>query len=94
MWLRCVTAFWIALLFSVSLPLLNGCGSSGAAATPAPADFSLTVSPATLSVAQGATGQLSVTAAAQNGLTGTVAVSGTGLPAGVTVSPSPLVLTP
>ncbi len=94
MFTRLTTAFSIFLLLCFSMPLLNGCSSSGSAAVPAPADFSLTVSPATLSVAQGATGQLSVTAAAQNGLTGTVAVSVSGLPAGVTVSPSTLSLTP
>jgi hypothetical protein len=65
-----------------------------AAAAPAP-DFSLTVAPATLSLIVGASGHVvAVTANALNGFTSRVSVSASGLPAGVTASPSTLTLTP
>jgi hypothetical protein len=62
---------------------------------PPPPDFTLTVSPATLTIMAGAAGsQVSVTAAALNSFTGTVAVAISGLPAGVTANPATLNLTP
>jgi hypothetical protein len=62
---------------------------------PAPPDFSLTLSPTSLSLTSGATGgSVSVTATAANGFTGTVALAITGLPAGVTANPATLSLTP
>jgi len=64
-------------------------------APPAPPDFALAVSPASLTIVPGATGsQVSVTAAAVNSFAGTVAVAITGLPAGVTANPATLNLTP
>ena len=64
------------------------------AASPSP-DFSLTVSPASLDLTAGASGQtVAVTANAINGFSGDVSVSLTGLPSGVTASPSTLTLTP
>jgi outer membrane protein assembly factor BamB len=63
-------------------------------AAPAP-DFTLTVSPASLTLTPGSSGQsVAVIANASNGFTGTVMVSPTGLPAGVTANPSTLSLTP
>jgi hypothetical protein len=60
-----------------------------------PPDFTLTVTPASLTLTAGALGQqISVTAAEVNGFSGTVAVTVSGLPAGVTVAPSTLTLTP
>lgn len=54
-------------------------------------DFTLQASPSTLTVTAGGAAQnVSVTATAQNGFTGTVAVAITGLPAGVTATPSSL----
>jgi PKD repeat protein len=55
---------------------------------PAP-DFSMSASPATLSLAQGANGTSSVTISPQNGFSGSVALSASGLPSGVTASFSP-----
>ncbi len=52
-------------------------------------NYSLTASPATLSVAQGASGASTFAVAPVNGFTGTVAFSATGLPSGVTASFSP-----
>ena len=64
---------------------------------PAPApDFSLSVAPTTANIVAGNTlgTMVAVTATAANGFTGKVAVALTGLPAGVTATPSTLSLTP
>jgi hypothetical protein len=61
----------------------------------APADFTLGVYPTSLTLTAGALGQgTAVTAAAVNGFGGTVGVSVSGLPPGVTVAPATLTLTP
>jgi hypothetical protein len=62
---------------------------------PAQADFSLAVTPASLSLTVGAAGQpVQLSAAAVDGFTGTVSVTLSGLPAGVTANPATLTLTP
>ncbi len=62
---------------------------------PPPPDFSLAVSPQSLSVTIGAAGQpVQLTATAVNGFTDNVNVALTGLPAGVTANPASLSLTP
>ncbi|HEY1995155.1 MAG TPA: PQQ-binding-like beta-propeller repeat protein [Edaphobacter sp.] len=83
---------------------VNFTGTSGAlshsatvAATIAapPPDYTLTVSPASLTIVGGGAGvAVSVTAGGVNSFAGTVAVALTGLPAGVTASPATLSLTP
>jgi hypothetical protein len=61
----------------------------------APPDFTLTVSPTSLTVTAGVAGsQVSVTAAAVNSFGGTVTVAITGLPTGVTANPATLSLLP
>ncbi len=66
-----------------------------AAAPPPQPDFSLGVTPATLTLTAGATGQpVQVTATALNGFTGMVNVALSGLPTGVTSSSGTLSLTP
>ncbi len=63
-------------------------------AAPAP-DFSLTATGTSLSVtAGGSAGTVSVAATALNGFTGTVAVTASGVPAGVTATPATFTLTP
>ena len=62
---------------------LAGCGG-------APADFTMSASPAKLSMTAGATGQVSVTTLAVNGFGGSVSVAVSGLPTGVTASPASL----
>jgi endoglucanase len=52
-------------------------------------DFSLSASPATLSLAQGATANSTITVSSVNHFSGTVALAASGLPAGVTASFSP-----
>jgi len=67
------------------------------AAPPPPAqpDFSLAISPQSLSLTTGATGQaVQVTATALNGFTGTASVALSGLPTGVTANPASLSLAP
>jgi hypothetical protein len=60
-----------------------------------PPDFTLTLSPASLTVVGGSAGlPVSVTAAAVNSFTSPVAVAITGLPAGVTANPATLNLNP
>jgi hypothetical protein len=62
---------------------------------PPAADFTLAVSPASLTLVAGASGSpVSITATAVNSFTGTVAVAITGLPTGVTANPATLSLTP
>ena len=64
------------------------------AAVPPP-NFSLTVSPTSLSITAGTAGsKVSVLATAVNSFSSTVAVAITGLPSGVTASPAALTLTP
>lgn len=76
-----------ALLASCFL-LISGCGSGGSSPPPPPG-FSLSVSPGSLLVSQTTTSAaVTVTAAPANGFSGTVSVTVTGLPAGVTSSPA------
>ncbi len=56
-------------------------------------DFTLTADPA-VSVVAGGSGNLTLTATAVNGYSGTVAVATTGLPTGVTLSPATISLVP
>jgi hypothetical protein len=59
----------------------------------APADFTLALNPTSLTLTSGALGQgTAVTATAVNGFSGTVSVTVSGLPAGVTVAPTTLTL--
>src|SRR5215471_7930004 len=55
----------------------------------APQDFSLSSNPSSVSVAQGGTATSSITVTAIGGFTGSVALSATGLPSGVTASFNP-----
>ena len=64
-------------------------------ATAAAPDYTLTVAPASIAIAQGEVGKtVLVDAVPLNGFTGTVQVTLSGLPGGVTASPSTLSLTP
>jgi PQQ-like domain len=61
---------------------------------PVPPDFSLAASPATLSLTQGASGQVTLNSTALNGFSGPIAVAVNGLPTGVTASPTTISVTP
>lgn len=70
--------------------LITSCGGGGSPSTgnsPTP-DFSITVSPNSVSVSPGGQAQVQVTVAAQNGFTGSVSVNISGLPSGATSVPS------
>lgn len=60
---------------------------------PGSPDFTLTAAPQTLSLTPGAAGQVTLSSAAINGFSGTIAVAVKGLPTGVTVSPATISLT-
>ena len=60
---------------------------------PGSQDFTLTAAPQTLSLTPGAAGQVTLSSAAINGFSGTIAVAVKGLPTGVTVSPATISLT-
>jgi hypothetical protein len=79
--------FVVALLLSW---FLAGCGpiskQSQAPVTGGSPDFSLSVSPSSLTVAQGLSGSNTITVAPQSGFTGSVTLAASGLPTGVTAS--------
>ena len=73
------------------LPLLISCAANS---TPKPSpDFTLAASPASLTLAAGATSSaITLTTSALNGFTGAISVTISGLPAGVTANPSSFTL--
>lgn len=79
-----------SLLLSLALVSCGSHGNSGPAA-----DFSVSASPASLTLSIGGAGQqLSVSATPANGFTSSVAIAVSGLPPGITASPTALTLTP
>jgi len=71
------------------------CGGGGGSHPAAVADFSLSTSPASVSIVGGSAGaQVSVLASAINSFSGTVSVAISGLPSGVKANPATLQLTP
>lgn len=75
---------------------LCACGGGGSQGPPPPpaADFSLALNPASISISQGGSGSTSLSATVQNGFSSQITVQVTGLPAGVSVSPANITLTP
>jgi hypothetical protein len=72
----------------------SGTSSTGSGSPPPNPSFVLSLSPANITLTQGGAGQpLQVSIAPQNGFIGTVSVTMTGFPAGVTVAPSSLSVT-
>jgi hypothetical protein len=67
----------------------SGGGSGGGVQPPPPIeDFSINISPSSVTVAQNSTSSISVNVASENGFTGTVSITFSGLPAGVTTNPT------
>lgn len=91
---RQVILCWLAIL--VSAGFLSGCGGALAAkSTPSVPDFSLSTNVTSLSLTAGGSAQpVTVLATALDGFTGTISMTVSGLPAGVTASPAALSLTP
>ena len=73
---------------------LCACGGSQGPPPPPAADFSLALNPASISISQGGSGSTSLSATVQNGFSSQITVQVTGLPAGVSVSPANITLTP
>ncbi len=70
--------------------ITNGIASAPVTVTVvASADFSLTANPTSLSIAQGGTGTSTITVVPENGFSGSVTLSASGLPSGVTAQFSP-----
>ena len=92
----------LSLTLLISLMAITGCGAySAPSKTPSnppgttTADFTLAATPGTATLTGGGAGQsISVTATAVSGFSAPIAVSVSGLPAGVTASPTTLTLTP
>lgn len=80
-----------ALLCAVTLcpaALLSGCGGGGSTAPPPVPDFSLALTPASISITPSGTAQSVLSLTALNGFSSNVSVQISGLPAGVTTSAS------
>lgn len=86
-------AFAAALLISCGGGGAGGTGEASAPIQPSP-DFSLVASPASISVQAGGSGEISLSANPANSFASQVNIQVKGLPAGVTVSPSTIVLSP
>ncbi|HET6842075.1 MAG TPA: hypothetical protein VFK06_10365 [Candidatus Angelobacter sp.] len=71
---------WNTRIASFKFP---GCGGGGTA------DYTLSASPSSLTVVQGKTGTSTITVNPTNGFTGSVSLSASGMPAGVTASFNP-----
>jgi len=92
--LRYIVSFGLVGVF------MTGCGggSSGGGGSPPPPppspSFTLSLSPSSVTLMQGGTEQtVQVTVTGQNGFSGSVSVTASGLPTGVTVSPASLSIT-
>lgn len=86
-----LTAAATAAAASATITITGTSGSLSAKASigltvTSPATFTLTAAPSSLSIAQGATGSAALTLTPQNGFTGSVAVTISGFPNGVTPS--------
>jgi len=92
-----VVSIWPALALVLVLLLeLLGCGggSQSSPPPPPPPDFSLAVSPPSQSVDAGSSASVSLSATALNGFSSQISVQVTGVPAGVSVSPTNITLVP
>jgi hypothetical protein len=79
----------LQLASAVSLTaILGGCGASSGGGSPAPS-FTLSASPSSVTVQQGSQATSTITIAPANGFSGTVSLSATGLPSGVTATFNP-----
>jgi len=76
-------------LLAAAAPFLTGCGGGGSTSTPPPPSFVLSATPANPSVGQGGSATSTIAVMPQNGFSGSVSLSASGLPSGVTVSFNP-----
>jgi hypothetical protein len=80
----------VVLLAASFITGVTGCGGggNGGPGGPSPAGYILTVTPTTISIYPGGSATITVTGQTLNGFSGTISVSFSVLPAGVTASPS------
>lgn len=89
------TPIWQVLALVLLLELIGcGGGSQSSPPPPPPPDFSLAVSPQSQSVDAGSSASVSLSATALNGFSSQISVHVTGVPAGVSVSPTNITLVP
>ena len=89
------TCFLGSCLIAVAMVALSSCGGGGGSQSlppPQTGSFTLGLDPTSVGMAQGSGQPLNVTIRPQNGFTGSVMVTASGLASGVTVSPSSLVV--
>lgn len=92
-WSR-ATGMWpvVALAFLVQL---TGCGGGGSSQSPPPVpDFRLTVSPTSQAVDAGASASISLSATASGGFSSQISIQVSGVPEGVSMSPTGITLVP
>jgi hypothetical protein len=77
-----------SLVLSLIVAILCSCGGGGQPSSGS--GFSIAASPATLAVVPGASGIVTVTVSPRDGFTGSVNVTISNVPAGVTVAPNPI----
>jgi hypothetical protein len=88
-----VRAFWCGLLLFPTFFIGCGGSGSGSSISPSPSSapsFTLSLNPSQIDLSQSATQNVQVQVAPENGFSGSVTVTLTGLPSGVTSSPSSL----
>src|ERR1700674_1274624 len=86
--MRAMNSPYRRLVLSLVAAILCSCGGGG---QPSPGSgFSIAASPATLAVVPGASGTSTVTVSPRDGFTGSVDVTISNVPAGVTVAPNPM----
>ena len=82
------------VVLSVLAGLVSACGGSHSTASKSP-DFSLSVSPSSITLQAGGSGSdITLAAGAVNSFSGSISVAVTGLPSGATASPASLNITP
>jgi len=91
---RALSVFSVAALAALCVGCGQTSGGTGTKTGPSP-DFSLALSAGSLSVTAGGTAETdSLSATAENGFSGTIQITVSGVPAGVTASPASFSLTP
>src|ERR1039458_2175187 len=97
--LRCFFTPFVSFhaLILVAAFMLWGCGGGGNAGNGGggtPSSFTVSLSSASVTLTQGGSQTIQVSVTAQNGFTGSVSVSVSGLPTGVTATPASLTVVP
>jgi hypothetical protein len=89
---KITTSLALAFCLTLALGACGGGSASQAPPPPPPPSFSLVATPSNTSIAPGTSSTIQISVVPQNGFSGTVAVTASGLPAGLTATPSSLSL--